>query len=294
MIVITDPAGRSVSMRGDWEGMTPGDLIVDATTGLPGSVQVRGELVDRLGSGVWTPAVWRAGREITISCWAHFAGLERGQRRVSVAGLARALLGLWADGSGLGELRYRHAGEDLSCAVQPLPGASWDVDTTLDYRGWLRAVVKLVSPDPCLYGPAQSVRVSTPAADYGLDWPLFTNGDVLTWGSGADLTVSGWIVNAGNAAAWPVVTVYGDFPSGVSVGDGSGQTVTFAGVVTPQAPLVLDFAAHTATVGGEDRSHMLTGRGFFQVSPGGVLRPVLRAAGVGSGYADVQVRSTYM
>lgn len=281
VVALTDDRGVTITARSDeWDGERLG--LVDMS-GWYGGVSVRQELPARLGHGLYGGMLRDGGRHLTLVV-EHDADAPVGHA------LNRMLSGLGRQGVESDLTVSTPDGLTLACRVR-LEDSPTPDHVTQRLTRW---TLPLVAPDPCLYGPAQSVRVSTPAADYGLDWPLFANGDVLTWGSGADLTVSGWIVNAGNAAAWPVVTVYGDFPSGVSVGDGSGRTVTFAGIVTPQAPLVLDFAAHTATVGGEDRSHMLTGRGFFQAPPGGVLRPVLRAAGVGSGYADVQVRSTYM
>ena len=281
IVTITDGNGTTITARSDeWRR---GQLGLVDLSGWYGGVSVSHAMPQRLGHGLYAGTTLDGGRHLSVS-------IDCDNGSPELHALDRMLSGL-----------ARH-GQDVTVSVATPDGltlttvARLEDSPTADRASHrlTRWLLPLVCPDPHLYGPAQSVRVSTPAADYGLDWPLFANGDVLTWGSGADLTVSGQIVNAGNAPASPTVTVYGDFPSGVSIGDGSGQTVVFAGVVTPQSPLVLDFAAHTATVGGEDRSHMLTGRGFFQVPPGGVLRPVLRAAGVGSGYADVQVRSTYM
>lgn len=291
MIVITDPAGRSVSMRGDWKGMTPGDLIVDATTGLPGSAQVRGELVDRLGSGVWTPAVWRAGREITISCWAHFAGYSRDQRQILVARVARDLLGLWVDGSKLGQLRYRHAGEDLSCAVQPLPGVSWDVDTTLDYRGWLRAVVKLVAPDPCLYGTPRTVQAQSHSGEgAGLTWPLF--GPVLSYGAPtAPPIVSA--NNRGNAPAYATAVVRGNAPAGFDLRIGSARVVW--GYELSEGMAVEVDLRGAVTVAGVSQQAGVTLADWQPIAPGATATcSVEPASGDGACWAEITIRDTYL
>src|SRR5699024_6788603 len=60
---------------------------------------------------------------------------------------------------------------------------------------------------------------------------------VLDWGKNAPLSVA--LTNEGNATAYPVITVRGDWPGGFSITE-SGRSVTYPDVVDASTPVVVD------------------------------------------------------
>ena len=291
-ITITDSDGHELRILGDWQGMAPGDLIAESIDGFPGIVGVRGKTTERLGSGVVAPAVHREGRKITIKGWAHFANRSRTEQPGLVADLTRTITGMWADGTKDGLLRIQHADEDLSSIVQPTPGSQWKLDTSLDYRGWLRYQIELLAEDPHLYGQARTYQIVPAGSQFGLHWPLFEEDNVLTWGVMDNAQVM--IRNDGNAAALPVAQVIGDFPSGFRLGDGTGHWVTWQRPVAMTSPVVIDFASHAVTVDGSDQSWALTTLDFWQIPPGGRVSPILEPLQAGGGHVFITVCDTYL
>lgn len=102
----------------------------------------------------------------------------------------------------------------------------------------------------------------------------------------------GVVTNHGTSAAYPIVTIEGDFPDGVSLQLGGADTVTYEQPVWAAAPLVLDFRSRTASVQGADMTRWVTQRGFVPVPPSGSMSVVLRSQG--SGYVTVQLPDTYV
>lgn len=111
----------------------------------------------------------------------------------------------------------------------------------------------------------------------GLVFPMFNVASgtyavpgVADFGSTGVGSSSGVLTNAGNAPAWPVVTVPGP-SSGFTVQVGTGY-VTYAGTLGASDSLVIDFATGLATLNGTaDRTYLLTSRQFLPVPAGGSL-----------------------
>ena len=109
------------------------------------------------------------------------------------------------------------------------------------------------------------------------------------------LVVSGGpetVTNQGNATAWPVVTVSGDFPGGFRLTSGT-RAVEFGFAVFPQSPVVVDMAG-SVWVGGAERSHWLRRRDWISVPPQGSASIALDPLAGGTGRAVVAVRDTWL
>lgn len=77
-------------------------------------------------------------------------------------------------------------------------------------------------------------------------------------------------------------------------GDGLGHWVVYRGAVTEQAPVRLDFAAGSASQGG-DRTQLVTGRGWWSVPPGGQVQPVVESLQQGTTCrCDITIYDTYI
>lgn len=281
-IRIDDGAGRVLTA--DRSGLLP--VLWTSSEGLDGGLGVRITKTDRLGHGAVVGALTRPGREITVSGIMHGTDSEARE-------FIRLLSAMWA-GNTRGVLTRNVDGLELTADDVILDGPVKLTPTIEDGAATVEWELPLYAGDPLLYGPKRTYRVSTPSADYGLDWPLFINDEVLTWGSGATTVATAQIVNSGTVDAYPVITVHGDFPAGFRVGDGAGRWVAFNRSVTQSAPVVLNFAAHSAAVDGADQSLALTERGFWHIPPAGVCSPTLRAITGGIGYADVAIRDAYL
>ena len=99
------------------------------------------------------------------------------------------------------------------------------------------------------------------------------------------------LVNDGTSRAYPVFTVYGDFPDGVDLQCSGGLSVRYDEPVTG-APVILDARTGTATLGGRDVSRALSSRGWPEVDPGGSLTVALQSSG--TGWVDCLIHDTYM
>jgi len=286
---LTDNAGVVVEAV---TGVESGQLLMDLE-GWLGGVGVRSDRTDRLGNGTMKTPVWRTGRELTAS------GITDCDDRQAAEIVARRLSGLFPSpesGNAFGVLAGRHDGGDwLYCDVK-LDGTikiTIDADRFGGIDGRIVSwEIPLYADDPYLYSAGRSVRVSSGSGDAGLVWPLFSEGDVLTWGTSDVETTQ--IVNRGNSEAFPTVTVLGDFPSGFRLGDGHGRWVVWRRPCYPTTPVLVDFATHSVTVGGADQSFALTSRDFWSVPADGVVAPVFEPLQAGSGYADFVVRDRYL
>lgn len=275
--------------------LSDGVLVISASTD-PGDsstlVDVEGwyesgirlAVTDRLGDGVFAGRQSWDGRPLLVR--GHVSGLPRAE----VSRWLRALAALGTPGRA-SVLTVVDQGLTLSAEVlrreQPRQAHSLE-------SGWVEWELPLVAPDPYLYGPPSTWQVFPAGVDAGLVWPLFSDGDVLTWGDSGDSQPPPQVENRGTAPAWPIVRVEGDFPSGFRLGDGSGRWVTWQRPVALGVPVVIDFAAHSVTVGGSDQSWALVEREFWSIPPGGVVQPVLVPIQAGGGRADVTVRDTWI
>lgn len=115
-------------------------------------------------------------------------------------------------------------------------------------------------------------------------------GRVLDWGKGAPY--SGAFGNLGNATAYPVITVRGDFPGGFTIFE-SGRSIVYPSFVDQSAPVVIDCRAGSVKVGGKDQTYRLRKRDWFDVQPGLSIQPRLIAHSPSNGWMDVQLSDTY-
>ena len=167
---------------------------------------------------------------------------------------------------------------------------------SLDH-GWVEWELSMVAPDPHLYGLAREYTVLPLVAGSGHVWPAFghVNPDgarAADWGTGNKSGGPELVTNQGNATAWPVVTVSGDFPGGFRLTSGV-RAVEFGFAVFPQSPVVVDMAGHV-WVGGVERSHWLRRREWIGVPPAGSVSVGLDPLAGGSGRAVVAVRDTWI
>ncbi|OYO16640.1 hypothetical protein CGZ93_17930 [Enemella dayhoffiae] len=157
----------------------------------------------------------------------------------------------------------------------------------------------LISPDPYLYGVPQAMRIVTPGAGRGLVWPLFRNKagqqiGRLDWGT-PDESDTEPLTNTGNATAYPVVRVHGNFPAGFELvlAAGGWHRIVFNADIRGRE-IVVDFAG-SVTVDGVDMTWALSERGWAGVEPGQQMSASIRSLSAeGSGTADVELRATYL
>ncbi|GAA2178565.1 hypothetical protein GCM10009785_01640 [Brooklawnia cerclae] len=276
-VTITDPAGVAIASSATIS------IVLDGWDNTPALTAERAERAT--GDGTFPATIHRSRLQLTAR------GITTGLgSAAAVDQEGRRLRGMFADLANLGTIEVVERDGRVLTAKVELDGET-KVSTHAEF-GWLEWEIPLSMPDPFRYGSSRTWRIMPPGADSGLVWPLFSEGDELTWG--ADARVPAVVANQGRAPAWPVITVVGDFPAGVRLGDGLGAWVAWRRPCLPQTPVVFDFASHSVTVGGADQSWALTERGFWSVPPGGSVSPVLQPLGSGGGYADVEIRDTYL
>lgn len=158
------------------------------------------------------------------------------------------------------------------------------------YRGTLT----IVCPDPRRYGAERTFSI-VPTGDAGggllyddgagyLLLPIQFAGDAPT-GNYATLA------NDGTSTAYPIITVEGSFPSGVTITHAGGE-LAYTAPIGPGAPLVLDSLTRTASVLGVDVTRALARRDFPVVAPGGTV--TISALADGTGTVTASVRDTYI
>lgn len=114
---------------------------------------------------------------------------------------------------------------------------------------------------------------------------------VLDWGEGTPIGGSG--SNEGNVTAYPTITVRGDWPSGFTI-SASGKRLTYSAPVHYSTPVVIDCKEGNVLVGGIDQTYKLTDRAWFAVEAGAFFQPTIRALGQSSGWAEIELSSTYI
>lgn len=152
--------------------------------------------------------------------------------------------------------------------------------------------IDFIAPDPRKYGPSRIWTVPGVNFEGGLKYPLsypvmFTSDEERA----PEIQVVG---NGGNADAWPIIEVQGDFPSGFQVIDGRGNVIEFSGSVSMSTPVIINFEEGWARQRGQDRTSSLTSRDWFAIAPGEVIRPQLRYKDLGQGWIHIAVRDTWI
>jgi len=156
----------------------------------------------------------------------------------------------------------------------------------------------LYAPDPHVYGEPQQVTIglSSPTvgglkikdtAAFALRYPLNYNNPVTQ-------SSVGLISNRGNAVSWPQFKVQGTYNNGFELFDNRNSKVAYVGVVTPQAPVIIDMGRGTATQNGVDKTALVTTREWFPLGPDEIVRPEIRAINGGSGWCNVLFSDTYI
>lgn len=148
------------------------------------------------------------------------------------------------------------------------------------------------APDPRLYGVVNQHFMGDGTSVQGgiqfrLDYPV----DFSTPTSLAAL----YVQNDGNVECWPTFVVTGDYSNGFSITDNLGHTISYTGLVTMRSPVTIDTARGTATQNGQDRTALVTSRGWFSLKPGKSIRPFFKPVGqTGSGWCDIIYRNTWI
>ena len=242
--------------------------------------------IANLFDGLADEALAYNGRVVTVTGWAECnnpAETLAAGRRLAAVFRSEVFVRHSVD------LRVRHHGEDLHATVRLDGVASITPDCTsyiVDFS------IPLLVPGGYLYSPERIYNLLPPGSDYGLDWPLFVNDNVLTYGT--DQTNSVTVTNAGTSPAWPVIIVQGDFPSGVKLGNGQGKYVVFRAACSISAPVTFDFKAGSVSTTTGDQSVALTSRDFWSIPGGGSVTPTLEPIQAGGGMAELHMCDTWI
>ena len=246
-----------------------------------------------IGDGTFTARTLRSGRKLTLGGLAHCpdqAQTEQFERMLSGLFLSDTI------GTGTKGTLVHDNGTGPLTAEGVEPDGPPRIET--DFRfGRVRFEIPLFAPDPYLRAEPQLSTTSPAGLDAGLEWPLFDNGAGVTtgfleWSVGSS-QVAVPVTNHGNAVAYPVVVVSGNFPSGVSVALSTGARVTYRGTIWPASPATIDFGG-SLSIGGVDQSWAVTDPVWGGVAPGGVVSFSVEPVSGGAGSAVLELRSTYL
>lgn len=247
-----------------------------------GGVGIEGDQPQRaLGHGAFPEDGRRTARTLTLSGELYFP--EQNLREVA----SRYVSGILADGS-YGTLRVTTDGVALEASVRLDGAIKWGTEGS----EWMTIEVPLTAPRPWLYGVKKSVQLSSASFGKGLQWDdgLFSNGGIRWGGSQPQPTVT----NDGNADAWPVVKVTGDFSRGFRLQSGS-SVVEFPEPVYPRSPVTVDMGRGRIRTNGADMGHLASSRGWIKIPPRSTISPRLTGLDQYSeGYAEVSWTDTYI
>lgn len=278
---LSGPGGDLVlSTDEDWSG--PVVWLLQDVVGWYGGVGVTDGGPQRsLGHGMFPQRRRRTARAITLT------GSLKTRKAIDRDALDRFVSGLLWDGEP-GTLTVVHGDSVLSTTVE-LEG---EVQHKYEGTRKIALQVMLSAPDPFLYAPPQSTTVNIPGAGEGLKWGsgLFEAG-FLRWGGSVP---PARMENTGNAEAWPVFTVRGNFPEGFALKI-CGRAVEYPGAVTATAPVRVDYGSGQVSVNGRDVTHLLVRRQWVPIPPGGAVVPTLSPRSKFSeGWADASWSDTYI
>ena len=159
-------------------------------------------------------------------------------------------------------------------------------------RKGMEVQIPLLAPDPFLYGPAQEATVNPPGLGEGLKWnPGVVKDGWIHWGGAVP---AARLENAGNAEAWPIFEVQGEFPDGFTL-TVDRQTVEYPGQVTKKAPVLVDTASGQVTQRGRDVTHLLIRREWAPIPPRAAVTPRLSPRNkLSEGWAVARWSDTYI
>lgn len=240
-------------------------------------------------------------RDITVrpTSWGDFSeGGRMAARAIAVSGTAIA-----KTSRQLGEMRDQFTSilSDGNYKEMSLQDASGTRYAEVGLEGapvWLRQSdtvaswrIALYAPDPRILGGVQRVNIGEGGGDEGLEYPLRYP---LNYDTSVDSKPKKVITNDGNVEAWPEFKVTGNFAKGFTITNGKDREVSYSGMVTNQAPVVIDMAKGTAIQNGVDKTILMRKREWFPIPPGGSIRPVFKATMAGTGWCDIIFRDTWI
>lgn len=280
--VLTQADGGTWSLSGR-PAEADSKWYIEDVAGWYGGSGVRGEITARLGHGDFVERGYREGRSLTlhgaVAC--KTSDIRDWQER-NISGMAGN--GDWA------ELTCDDGGAVLSTRVR-LDGAPQvvKIGTTK-----LRFQIPLRAESPFLHGAWRSSTIRPVGAGVGFEFPPFSRdlgkGPVITFGTAVASDDLVW--NEGNADAWSVFDVVGDFPGGVAaVLD--DHRVTYPWPVFPDVPVSIDMAG-AVMVAGVDQSHLLGERDWAPVPAHSISKVALQPLQGGTGWATVRHRDSYL
>ena len=274
---LTDPLGVVVEASIN----DPRATSILSTLGLYGGLGVRVDKQDRLTDGTVPARVARTGRSWTPG------GRIIGLSDQGVVEWALRIGGLFggSDNDSTGLLEITQGGLQLHAEVQLDGEPKIDAARDLGYVVW---ELPLYSPDPHLYGPVLSAHLLQEGVGVGLRYPLFGPG-YLDYG--AEVSAPVVLSNSGNAAAYPVYTVTGNYPSGFTIRQ-AGGIITYGAECFTDSPVSVDMSGRV-TVGGVDRTSSCDEAVWAGIEPGGSVSPTLSAP-QGFGWADVSVSPAWL
>lgn len=259
------------------------DFFLDsaALVGWDDGVGARRQVTQRpVTNGDFPDIATMAARSLTLT------GTARANTPQDLHAMRDQLMGLLSDGQytqiavqNSAGTRYATVGQDNT------PSWVQHADTFASFK------LDLFQPDPRIYGEQHMISIyGAPTAAAGLDYTLTYPLDYHT----AVSQQTQYIFNNGNADAWPVFTVAGNFYGGFTITDNLGHKITYMGDASLYASVVIDTAAGTATQGGQDRSTLLTSRDWFSVPAGGSIQPSFNPVNGATGWCDIIYRDTWL
>jgi hypothetical protein len=195
------------------------------------------------------------------------------------------LMGLFAPGE-YAEMTVQTTASTRYAVVGLEGSISWTIQT--DNVAVFK--IDVYAPDPYIYGDTRSFQTGSYQRTGGILYPIKYPMDFNL----GTLNTAQTIKNNGNAEAWPVFKVIGDYYSGFTITDNVGSVVRYTGMVTMTAPVFVDMGRGTATQNGVDKTTLVTSREWFSIPPGGTISPRFTPIQNGSGWCDIIYRDTWI
>jgi hypothetical protein len=148
----------------------------------------------------------------------------------------------------------------------------------------------LYAPDPYVYGPQKQLQVNSISYYGGTSFPVKFPFSFNRPPASLSLILE----NAGNSDSWPTFIATGALPTGFTITNNAGSTVTYSGAVSYSAPVSIDMQRGVAMQNGVDRSDNITERQWFSIPPGTTIQPSFGALTPGPGWCDILYHDTWI
>lgn len=256
----------------------PGEWVLEGVSGWYGGVGVRGTSTDRLGHGTFEQRAFRGDRALTLQ--ATYVAEEPDEREA----IERDISGVLWDGT--------YGSLDVSTEIALSADVRLDGEIGVVETGVLAITVQipLVASDPFLYGKEQTVFLSPVGAGRGLEYPLFSKGGVLTYGTAIAERDS--ITNGGNATAYDDYLVVGDFPGGWRL-TVNRKVIEWPWPTVLAAPVLVKMSGQI-WIGDANVTDRASVRQWAPLAPGATVTPTLTPLQGGTGWAEAHHRDTYI